>query len=76
MMESQRYPDDFDGIVAGAPAYHWTAFTAGFVQNQPPTSRNRPRAVSVGPVCPYPEVAVYGGTGPTDDDASFRCAAP
>ncbi len=33
-MESQRYPDDFDGIVAGAPAYHWTAFTAGFVQNQ------------------------------------------
>lgn len=34
MMESQRYPDDFDGIVAGAPAYHWTAFTAGFVQNQ------------------------------------------
>ena len=34
MMESQRYPDDFDGIVAGAPAYRWTAFTAGFVQNQ------------------------------------------
>lgn len=34
MMASQRYPDDFDGIVAGAPAYHWTAFTAGFVQNQ------------------------------------------
>ncbi len=34
MMESQRYPDDFDGIVAGAPAYHWTAFTAGMVQTQ------------------------------------------
>ena len=34
MMASQRYPDDFDGIVAGAPAYHWTAFTAGFIQNQ------------------------------------------
>lgn len=34
MMASQRYPGDFDGIVAGAPAYHWTAFTAGFVQNQ------------------------------------------
>ena len=34
MMESQRYPEDFDGIVAGAPAFHWTAFTAGFVQNQ------------------------------------------
>ena len=34
MMESQRYPDDFDGIVSGAPAYRWTAFTAGFLQNQ------------------------------------------
>ena len=34
MMESQRYPDDFDGLVAGAPAYYWTAFTAGFVQTQ------------------------------------------
>ena len=31
MMESQRYPNDFDGIVAGAPAYEWTAFTAGMV---------------------------------------------
>ena len=34
MMESQRYPDDFDGIVAAAPAYDWTGITAGFVQNQ------------------------------------------
>lgn len=28
MMEAQRYPDDFDGIVAGAPAFHWTGFAA------------------------------------------------
>ena len=34
MMESQRYPDDFNGIVAGAPAYHWTALTAGMLQTQ------------------------------------------
>ena len=28
MMEAQRYPEDFDGIVAGAPAFHWTGFGA------------------------------------------------
>ncbi|MDX1382711.1 MAG: tannase/feruloyl esterase family alpha/beta hydrolase, partial [Thermoanaerobaculia bacterium] len=34
MMESQRYPDDFDGIVAGAPAYDWPGIGAQFLQNQ------------------------------------------
>ena len=34
MMSSQRYPDDFDGIVAGAPAYDWTALGALFLQTQ------------------------------------------
>jgi feruloyl esterase len=28
-MEAQRYPDDFDGIVAGNPANDWTRFYAG-----------------------------------------------
>ena len=25
------------------------------------------------PLCPYPQVAVYGGTGSTDDAANFAC---
>jgi hypothetical protein len=31
LMEAQRYPDDFDGIVAGAPANHWTHLFDGAV---------------------------------------------
>jgi hypothetical protein len=35
MMESQRYPNDFDGVIAGAPAYDWTgSMGLGFVWNQ------------------------------------------
>ena len=33
MMEAQRYPNDFDGIVTGAPAFNWPAIGAEFVQN-------------------------------------------
>jgi feruloyl esterase len=29
LMEAQRYPDDFDGIIAGDPANDWTRFYAG-----------------------------------------------
>jgi hypothetical protein len=28
MMEAQRYPEDFDGIVAGAPAFDWPGLAA------------------------------------------------
>lgn len=32
-MEAQRYPQDFDGIVAGAPAYDWTGIGATMIRN-------------------------------------------
>src|SRR5262249_43329366 len=33
LMEAQRFPNDFDGIVAGDPANHWTHLLAGAVWN-------------------------------------------
>src|SRR5262249_11080767 len=31
MMEAQRFPKDFDGIVAGAPAFNWTGLASMMV---------------------------------------------
>lgn len=33
LMEAERYPDDFDGIVSGAPAYDFTRIAASFIRN-------------------------------------------
>ncbi len=34
LMEAQRYPGDYDGIIAGAPANDFTGTVAGFAWNQ------------------------------------------
>lgn len=34
MISAQRYPEDFDGLVAAAPALDWPGVAAGFIQNQ------------------------------------------
>jgi feruloyl esterase len=28
------------------------------------------------PLCPYPQEAVYSGSGSTDEEKNFKCAAP
>jgi len=52
LMAAQRYPEDFDGIVAGAPAYNWTmgigAWTSQISQAMYPDPNNLREAV-VGP---------------------------
>jgi feruloyl esterase len=34
LMEAQRYPEDFDGILAGAPANNWSRLFTAFVWNE------------------------------------------
>ncbi len=46
LMEAQLYPEDFNGIVAGAPAYNWTSFCANFIKgcqaNYPDPGNRKP----------------------------------
>lgn len=39
LMEAQRFPDDYDGIISGAPAYNWTGLFTTFVWNAKSLSR-------------------------------------
>ena len=47
MMEAQLYADDFDGIVAGAPAYRWPSIGAKFLQVSQKNYPNPKSMVSV-----------------------------
>jgi hypothetical protein len=38
LMESQRYPDDYDGIIAGAPANYWTHLLGSALYNAQATT--------------------------------------
>ena len=41
----------------------------------PASSQRDGRATRTRPLCPYPQTAIYKGTGSTDDAANFSCAA-
>lgn len=40
LMEAQRFPDDYDGIIAGAPAAYWTRLLASFGWDLQPAERD------------------------------------
>ena len=49
----------------------------GIAPNQIEASRNRGGRVDMTrPLCPYPQVAKYSGSGDTNDAKNFTCAAP
>ena len=68
MMEAQRYPDDFDGIVAACPGYNWTRgialATAWTQQSMFPTLEDE---VNYRPVMPASKVKLM------DDAVHKKC---
>ena len=60
LMEAQRFPGDFDGILVGAPAYDWTEFMQGFNWNA--------RALAGGPV-PLGKLSLIAGAVMAECDA-------
>ena len=40
LMEAQRFPEDYDGIIAGAPAYAWTHLLGGAISDAQATGQN------------------------------------
>ena len=57
------------------PLLHWVE--GGEAPNAIAASRvSGGKANRTRPLCPYPQVARYSGTGSIDDAANFRCAAP
>ena len=59
MMETQRYPEDFDGLVAGAPAYDWSGFTGGQIRT---LQTMHPDGDTKGPVLTRANLELLGTT--------------
>src|SRR5579862_8047749 len=45
LMEAQRYPEDFTGIIAGAPANFWSHLFTGFVWNEQALGKDAASAI-------------------------------
>jgi feruloyl esterase len=70
-----RGGDGTDTFDAMAALQHWVAQKQA--PDSIPASRVRNGAVDrTRPLCPYPQVAKYKGSGSTDEASNFVCAAP
>ena len=64
LLEVQRYPEDFDGVIAGAPALDWTGTGAFMLRNLKAGAQVEATGVSVagpsGPDRPPYQLALSG----------------
>ncbi len=90
LMEAQRYPDDWDGIIIGSPANFWTHLLTGFIFNEQalldnPASYLQPAQLAVLTTAALKQCAAREGLGtdpfPNDprdchfDPATVQCTA-
>ena len=58
-MEAQGYPEDFDGILAGAPANYWAPLMTGMIVTVEPHIKGNP-AISRARTIPPKQVRTSG----------------
>ena len=68
LMEAQRYPEDFDGISSGAPAFDWTGIMAEGLQNMQKLYPDPSRTGTTALIAGTPPLSGKGGSG------RMRCA--
>ena len=71
LMEAQRFPDDFDGIIVGAPANAWTHLFAGMLANEQalldvPASYIAPAQLSIISKAAIAQCSSHDGSAPGD----------
>jgi len=86
LMEAQRFPEDYDGIIAGAPVYSWTGEMAGQAWNvhalqQIPTGALPPQKLqllqqAVMQACAGADGLVDDPRQCSFDPAALRCSSP
>ncbi|GFE82432.1 putative esterase [Steroidobacter agaridevorans] len=74
LMTAQRYPDDYDGIIAGAPAHDWTRLMMSFASNAKALSA--PDAFIPGTMAPVIQAAVNEQCDAIDGVKDGLVAAP
>jgi hypothetical protein len=76
LVEAQRYPGDYDGIIAGAPASYWTHLLSNAAWGNAALLKDSGTYIPqtcTWPVYAYPAIAHYKRSGSTDATENFAC---
>ncbi len=69
-------PDHFDALTAVIDWVEKGPAPNKLIASQFPAHQESGPSLRRRPLCPYPQIAQYSGTGSTDDETNFSCVAP